>query len=121
MPRLLGKGRFGLLNATDLPRLLGKGRLGLNATDLPRLFGKGKFGLAATTDLPRLLGKGRFGLAVDTFALAMHGTTRTADKAATDSSFMEKPPRGLLISRRIAYVLRTLAEVAWCTYNFGGI
>jgi len=93
LPRLFGNGRFGLYASDpDLPRLFGKGRFGLYATDpdLPRLFGKGRFGLTFVADMPRLFGNGKLGLLLDTFALAMQGTTRTADKAATDSSFIKR-------------------------------
>jgi hypothetical protein len=105
LPRSRGKGRFGLPIATDLPRSRGKGRFGLPiATDLPRSRGKGRFGLLIATDLPRSRGKGKFGLPTDTFALAKHGTTRTAEKAATDSSFMERASQGSLLL--VAYRLR---------------
>jgi hypothetical protein len=107
LPRLFGKGRFGLYATDpDLPRLFGKGRFGLNATDpdLPRLFGKGRFGLTFVADMPRLFGKGKLGLLLDTFALAMQGTTRTADKAATDSSFIKRASPGSLV--HVAYRLR---------------
>jgi hypothetical protein len=105
LPRLFGKGRFGLLVATDKPRLFGKGRFGLPAAmDLPRLFGKGRFGLLVATDKPRLFGKGRFGLLADTFALAKHGTTRTVDRTATVSNFMARVSQGSLML--VVYRLR---------------
>jgi hypothetical protein len=88
-----------------LPRSRGKGRLGLPlATDLPRSRGNGRFGLPIATDLPRSRGKGKFGLPADTFALAKHGTTRTADKAATDSSFIGRASQGSVL--HVAYRLR---------------
>jgi hypothetical protein len=47
--------------------------------------------------LPNWRGNGMLGLLADTLALARQGTTRTADKAATVSSFMEKASRGLVL------------------------
>jgi hypothetical protein len=64
---------------------IGIGIFGLN---LPRVFfvGIGIFGL----NLPRVffVGIGIFGLALDTSALAKHGTTSVADNVRTDNNFM---------------------------------
>jgi hypothetical protein len=89
------------------PRLVGNGRFGLYATMAflpPKLVGKGRFGLYAFLP-PRLVGNGRFGLLLlDTVALAKLGTTRTAEKAATSSSFMVRASQGSLVL--VAYRLR---------------
>jgi hypothetical protein len=124
LPSSLGKGTVGLAAITTLlPSSLGKGTVGLAAitTLLPSSLGKGTVGLAAITKLlPSSLGKGTVGL-LDTIALAKHGTVSTADRTRTEKDFMAGASQGSSNSWRIAYALRTLAEVAQHRYNFGGI
>src|SRR5258707_1348625 len=106
-----GAGRPGLLivkEATLLPMSRGAGRPGL-------------FIVKDTTLLPMSRGAGRPGLPADTIALAKQGTVSAADKIRTENDFTKSASPGSKYSWRIAYAFRTLAEVAWHRYNFGGI
>jgi hypothetical protein len=60
-------------------------------------------------------------LLLDTDALAKQGTASTTVRARTENDFMKRASQGVWCAWRIAYVVRTLEEVASHCYNFGGI
>jgi hypothetical protein len=91
---------------------------------LPMSRGAGKPGLLIAKEPlfpPISRGAGRPGLPADTIALAKQGTVSAADKIRTENDFTKRASPGSKYSWRIAYAVRTLVEVAWHRYNFGGI